>query len=758
MRHTILIIDDSEDIHPLIKASLDSQEIDFMSVYDGSAGAAEAARVRPDLILLDVDMPGIDGFEVFRMLKASDQTRSIPIIFLTGASSAAEKLKGLAVGAADYVTKPFDPAELCARVRSALRLHDLLALLAQQNSGLQKSEERFRVLAVLEQDRAAVLESIAQNQEIEIILDRLVQMVQRQFSGAAASVAVVSDGRTLHVAPDLTLKEAVALEQCALGQLTDPRDQPHSVPGIGVADIIADAPWGRFRDACPESSLKSCWSIPVRTRMGGILALFMVCHRFPAEPDTSARKLLDLTAKLLMIALEHRHIANQLAYRAHHDGLTGLPNRILFEDRLAQALARSDRTNEPAALLYLDLDRFKFVNDTLGHQAGDELLCQVVKRMLQHLRKTDTLARLGGDEFALLLPEMNMPDGAEVVAAKMISALQAPFDIAGREVFVTVSIGVAVHPRDATDALTLQKSADAAMYRAKAAGKNQAQTYLPDMAVPNPERLDLANSFRRALDNDELELHYQPLVDCDTQIVGFEALLRWNHPKLGQLPPAEFIATAEETGLIIPIGKWVLREAIRCNRQWQLEMLPPVAMSVNVSAIQFGQADFVQTVRAALEESQLDPHWLELEITETILMQNFSDAADKLAELRSLGVRVAIDDFGTGYSSLAYVQRLPVDTLKIDRTFVRGIPIGEGGSSEVNETAVIRAVTLLAHNLGMRTVAEGVENELQRAVLIGIGCDIFQGYLFSRPCAEDQARSLLISGILPHAACLSLSA
>ncbi|HYN88434.1 MAG TPA: bifunctional diguanylate cyclase/phosphodiesterase [Ardenticatenaceae bacterium] len=420
---------------------------------------------------------------------------------------------------------------------------------------------------------------------------------------------------------------------------------------------------------------------------------------------------------------------------------------MLFDDRLAQTLARSDRTREPCALLYIDVDRFKLVNDTLGHQAGDELLCQLVRRLLQNLRKTDTLARLGGDEFALVIPDLKDPAGADIVAAKLIGCLQAPFEVAGREIFVTVSIGTAVYLKDAHDALSLQKSADAAMYRAKASGRNQAKSYDAQMTIPDTERLELVSSLRKALNGDELLLHYQPVVDRESRVVAFEALVRWNHPTLGLLPPGRFIGIAEETGLILPLGTWVLHEAVRQNKQWQDAGLPPVKVSVNVSAMQFAQPLFVEGVRSALDNARLDPKWLQVELTETVLMHNFAEGAHKLDALRSLGVSVAIDDFGTGYSSLAYLQRLPVDTLKIDRTFVSGIPAADVRAGERNETAVIRAVTLLAQSLGMQTVAEGVENQLQRTVLLSIGCDLLQGYLFSKPLSPAHAEVMLKTGI-----------
>ena len=405
----------------------------------------------------------------------------------------------------------------------------------------------------------------------------------------------------------------------------------------------------------------------------------------------------------------------------------GLPNRLLLHDRLEQCLARAQRGNTSFAVLQIDLDRFKLINDSLGHAAGDQLLQAVGDRLKSRVRQTDTLARVGGDEFMLLLTDLKKPERGSEVAEDLLAALRKPFDIQGREIFVGSSIGIAIYPQDSTDPHTLTKMADAAMYRAKTTGKNRWHRFAPEME-PLENRLQLDSDLHRALDRKELEIFYQPLFNtAEGSLASMEALLRWRHPRLGLVPPAQFIPIAEESGLIVQIGSWVLREACYQLRKWQRSGSDACKVSVNVSAVQFAREDFVVLVRSILAETCLQPDSLELELTESVVMQDLLLSSRKMAELRALGVSIAIDDFGTGYSALSYLQQLPIDYLKIDRTFVHEI---SGGA---NPRRLVQAIVTMAHALGINVTAEGVETEQQLATLRQLGCDQVQGYLLGRP-------------------------
>jgi diguanylate cyclase (GGDEF)-like protein/PAS domain S-box-containing protein len=435
----------------------------------------------------------------------------------------------------------------------------------------------------------------------------------------------------------------------------------------------------------------------------------------------------------------------QLAHLAQHDSLTGLPNRLLFQDRLGQALAQARRRGTQVAVLYMDIDRFKQINDTLGHSAGDALLRLVAGRLSSCIRRSDTLARLGGDEFTVVLNELAEPGDAMRVGHTLVEAMRKPFALEGRELYVSVSLGISLFPGDGDDAETLLVNADVAMYRAKEMGRDTFQWFSPEMNVLARERLELEGDLRRALAAGQLDLHYQPQVDGAGRIAGLEALLRWEHPTLGNVAPTRFIPLAEETGLIVPIGQWVLRRACAQAARWRAAGHRWLRVSVNASALQFRRSDWVATVRSALADSGLPAQALELEITESLLLQSVTETTANLLELRDLGVRIAIDDFGTGYSSLSYLHKLPITTLKIDQSFVREIGAGAHGAGE--DAPIVRTIVALARNLGMAVVAEGVETEAQRALLLRLGCDALQGYLLHPPLPVAAVDALLAAEV-----------
>jgi diguanylate cyclase (GGDEF)-like protein/PAS domain S-box-containing protein len=444
------------------------------------------------------------------------------------------------------------------------------------------------------------------------------------------------------------------------------------------------------------------------------------------------------------IVLNYRDVSlrrmteKQLEYRAHYDALTDLPNRVLFRDRVTTGLAQARRYRRGLAIMYLDLDHFKLVNDGLGHSFGDALLAAVARRLQSSLRASDTISRIGGDEFSILIADIPDSEAVAGVARKLLDSFDHPFRIDKHDLYVTASIGISLHPSDGDDFETLVKCADAAMYRAKELGRNQAQLFTPSMNERYVRRLAIEQSLHHAIEREELELHYQPIYDrARRRVVAFEALVRWNDPTRGLVAPSEFIGLAEETGLIIPIGKWVLRRACKQLREWCDRGHDDVTMSVNISAHQLQQTDFVDMLRDALLEHDVSPVLLMIEITETAAMQNIERTMRVLREVKAMGISIAIDDFGTGMSSLVYLKQFPIDTIKIDKAFMRDVMFDE------TTAAIVSYVITLAHTLRLHVVAEGVETEEQYSFLRHYACDRMQGYLFSKPVVETGVQELI---------------
>ncbi len=461
---------------------------------------------------------------------------------------------------------------------------------------------------------------------------------------------------------------------------------------------------------------------------------------------------IDLSSleRSIRYAIERKRTEEQILYMAYYDNLTGLPNSRLFKDRLQQAMMHVARHQRLSAVLFLDLDNFKYINDTLGHTIGDLLLKEVADRLQKCLRKSDsvaypkaddpndTVSRLGGDEFIILLLEIKQAEDAAKVAQRVLETLSLRFMMDRNEVYITASIGIAVYPFDGEDIDALLKNADTAMYHAKGRGKNNYQFYKQSMNAAALTKLTLEGSLRKALDRGEFLLHYQPQMDIRTKkIVGMEALIRWQHPERGLVPPLEFIPLAEEIGLIIPISEWVLRAVCAQNKAWQEEGFHPIRVSANLSSQHFKHPGLVPAIVKALDDTGLSPRYLEIEITESIFMENIKEVISRVNEIKSRGIRLTMDDFGTGYSSLSYLKNLPLDAIKIDRSFVKDIQTDPGSA------AIVKAIIAMSNSLNLDVVAEGVETEQQLSFLLEQGCNKMQGYLLSRPLPPQEASKFL---------------
>ena len=438
---------------------------------------------------------------------------------------------------------------------------------------------------------------------------------------------------------------------------------------------------------------------------------------------------------------ERINYEQQLAFHANHDSLTGLANRNLLNDRIGQAIAQARDDGLLAGVLLLDLDRFKLVNDGFGHTPANELLKNVAQRLGTCVRDSDTVARLGGDEFVIVVGRLQAADDLAIVASKVLRAFSQPFLLEGKEIYVTASVGAAIYPRDGEHGEALLRNADVAMYRVKEHGRNNYRFYTPEMTHMALDRLDMEGNLRRALDRNELIVHYQPIVSLESgRITGAEALIRWEHPRIGRIQPGEFIPLAEETGLIIPLGQWIIRQVCRDLRDWDSHGLPPLRVSINLSARQFRQDDLVDTISAAQQEFGIAGERLGFELTESMMMHDLENTLATLRDLQGLGALLSLDDFGTGYSSLSYLKRFPIDVLKIDRSFIRDI------HENTDDAAIAHAVIAMGHRLGMRIVAEGVENEAQLGLLRDYGCDALQGFYFSRPVPAEEFILMLQQG------------
>ena len=508
---------------------------------------------------------------------------------------------------------------------------------------------------------------------------------------------------------------------------------------VVCADLLTDPLWVNFRAVIAPYGYRSCWSFPIATEEGKVLGAFGLYSQAPRTPTAFEMRLISMTARVARIMIERKRAEERIHFMAHHDPLTGLPNRTQLLARLAGAVEQAERSQLGVIVAMLDLDDFKRVNDTLGHNAGDELLRVVAGRMTQCLAREDVAIRLGGDEFVLILPDCEAGrDGKDQVLQRLRAAIAEPVRLDGLDYATTASLGVARYPQHGASAAALLANADAAMYAAKQQGRNNLQFFSPEAQAKVSREAAFVEDLRGALARSEFFLLYQPQVEVRSgRVRAVEALIRWEHPTRGVISPAEFIPVAEKTGLIVAIGDWVLRAACQQNKDWQDQGLPPIGVSVNVSARQFREKGLVSRVREALETSGLAAEFLELEITESLIMQDPDSALERMNELRRLGIKFAIDDFGTGYSNLSALSRYPVDCLKIDRSFITRISDGD------SDRTIASAIISLGQSLNLKVVAEGVETAAHLDFLDERNCDQFQGFFFSRPVPADSVSVLM---------------
>jgi len=606
---TVLIVDDTPANVGILVDYLEGRQVRVTVAQEGEEGLARAEFVQPDLILLDVMMPGMDGFETCRRLKASNRTRDIPVIFMTALSETHDKVAGFAAGGVDYVTKPFQIDEVWARVTTHLALRSAQKRLAEQNAKLLRTEAE------------------------------------------------------LLAANDL-LEQRVAERTAAL----------------------------------------------VRTN-----------------------------ARLEQKIADYNQAERRIDYMAHHDALTGLPNRLLLEDRINQAIAQARRhQDEMVAQLHIDLDHFKTVNDSLGERIGDRLLQAVATRLQQCTREGDSLGCVGGNGFGICLAALRCSNDAALVAGKILDAMSRPFHVEDHELHVSASIGVGLFPSDGNDASALLRAAHAAMYQAKQKGRDTYQFFTPALHEAAKRRMAATNQLRQAFARDEFSVYYQPQVDMESgRIFSAEALLRWTPPGKPPRSCAEFIAIAEETGIIVPIGEWVLRQACLQLKRWRDGGHPDMRIAVNLSARQFTQANLTDFVAQVLRDTGVPADALELELTESLTMQPSDDNLAVMRRLSDMGVQLSIDDFGTGYSSLAYLQNFPIHALKIDRSFVIGI------NEQAHDAAIVTAIIAMARSLHLNLIAEGVDSPEHVSFLTAHGCLAAQGFYYSQPVPADAMTRLL---------------
>ena len=696
----ILIVDDQNTQVLILEGMLrHAGYTSITSTTDPFSVCALHVENNYDLILLDLKMPGLDGFQIIERLKEIETDDYLPILAIT--VDQALKLPALQAGAKDFICRPYNLVEVLVRIQNMLEvrlLHKLVKshskvleqTVRERTNNLRESEARFRSFTAMSSDWYWE------------------QNANFRFTMVSGTQAILGQS-----------------PECLIG----------ATRWEGAADIDGND-WSEHKAILAAHQAFTDFEYKFRCDNGTIAwrcvsgePLFDSDGVFAGYRGTGK----DIT--------QRKEAEERIRYMALHDALTGLPNRTLLLDRMDQAIGYANRNGGEIWVLFVDVDRFKFVNDSVGHKGGDLVIRMLAERLQSVTRETDTVARLGGDEFVLVLTHGPGANVAMDAVHRIMSVVTAPLKFEAHEFFLSCSIGVAVCPADGITSEVLMDRADTAMYRAKELGKNNFQFYTAEMNTRLLERLSIEKDLRNAIERQEFVLHYQPQVELSTgRIIGMEALIRWQHPALGLVMPNRFIGLAEETGLIGMIGDWVLRTACAQAKRWEDAGYGKMRIAVNLSARQFAPKKLVQSISDILSETGLAPCLLELELTEGLLMNNVEEAIEILQELKVLGVQMSIDDFGTGYSSLAYLKRFPIDVLKIDQSFMREMTL------DSDDAIIVKSVISLAHNLKLRVVAEGVETQEQLTYLRGLDCDVIQGYFFNKPVSAEVIDQILHTG------------
>ncbi|MFS0661085.1 EAL domain-containing protein [Niallia alba] len=709
----ILLVDDRSENLLALEAIIEQKDYNLIKAHSGEEALKYLLKHDFAAILLDVQMPGIDGFGTAKIIKAREKTKNIPILFITANNMDSEHIfKGYSLGAIDYILKPFDPIILKAKVERLVELYKMNQMLKQQAERLEEKR--------IELEKA--------NKELTRISSDL--LVSEALANVISETSIDSmlvldkDGAILKVNPTVErmfLFQNQELHQQNINMLFSSEKARKYINSILTAIHTIESINGDETSKEVVLTRKDGTTFPAEIQFG---------KRYVQEKSIVACTIRDITKK--------KEDERQITYMAYHDGLTDLPNRRLFNHQLMKLVNKAKDNFEPLALLYLDMDRFKYINDSLGHLIGDRLLIEISKLLRRCMRHHDFVARVGGDEFNIILPNTNRETALES-AENILNEFKKPLYVDNYELFITTSIGISIFPYDGEDSTILTKNADAALYRAKEAGKNQYNVFHSGMNLQSYRKFIMQNDLRNVLERDELKLVYQPKLSLKTnQINGAEALIRWEHPNWGTIMPSEFIPLAEEIGVIIDIGEWVFRTACEQIKEWEKKGITPIRLAVNFSARQFLQKKLAAKLEAILMETETDPSFIEIEITESVLLGNETIITKLFHHLKTLGIHLTIDDFGTGYSSLNYLRRFPFQTLKIDKSFIHDL-----SNKHAEGVALARSIISLAKALDMSVVAEGVETKEQLMILKELHCQEIQGYLFSTPVTSDKLEYLL---------------
>lgn len=680
----ILVVDDSKYIRSILKGFLEKNEYQVVEATNGKEAVAKCQDCDPDLILIDYLMPEMDGITAVKKLRKSLEYDLVPIIMITSLGDEKSVNYAFEVGATDFISKPINFPLLKHRINNLVRA--------------RKTE-----ISLIENERYA--RSIIEN----------------------------------------ALDGIIMVNMC--GKIKAFNPSAEKIFGFETTEILGE----EINKIIPEFYCEECGDCPsieqlIEDKINSKKNIVLTGFRkdglhIPLEMSVSSFTLKNKIyyAIILRDITIRQKYEKKIRYQAFYDNTTGIPNRLLLKERLKAEINHCKISSDKLALVYLDLDRFKLINDTLGHTTGDKLLKLVAERLVKILDEDDSMARMGGDEFAILLPKIKTKTQAIQLAVRVLESIRKPFLIEGHELFITASLGIAFCPSDGKNVDNLIKNADMAMYSAKDLGRNTFEIYTMKMNNNVFQRLELESKLRTALENKEFVIHYQPKINADSmKVVGFEALLRWEHPILGLIPPIQFIPLAEETGLIVSIGEWVLEEACLQAKRWQDEGFGGLHVAVNLSIKQFQLQNITHTIKRVLEQTGLESRFLELEITESIAMEDVQHTLKVMGNLKEMGVNFSIDDFGTGYSSLSYLQKFAINKLKIDRSFVNEIGLKK------EDGVIASTIITLAKSLNMKIVAEGVETKIQCEFLKNSKCDEMQGYLFGKPVPPQEFRQLFL--------------